>query len=254
MRRVITALAVAFAGALATVAFGSSSPAHPTGVGVAKLGLGTVTGSPAGIECGTVCQVFLSEGEVVTLTAAPDPGQAFVGWTGCEPATQLKCSLEIVDLHCVVAEFTGGGHTASANCSAVPPPPTPPTPDHPPPGSRCTRSGTAGDDVLRGSSRSDVICGRGGNDTIYGGAGHDLVLGGSGNDRLYGQTGRDYLAGGPGNDVVTGGGAEDELLGGRGADALRARDGITDVVQGGVGRDRARLDSFDIRSGVEARL
>jgi hypothetical protein len=254
VRGVITAFAVAFAGALAAVALGGSSPAHPTGVGVAKLGLGTVTSSPEGISCGLVCQNLFFEGEVVTLTATPGPGQSFVRWTGCEPATQPICSLEIDDLECVIVEFSGGGHTPAPNCTAVSPPPSRPAPDHPAPGSRCTISGTAASDVLRGTSRSDVICGRGGNDTIYAGAGHDLVVGGNGNDRLYGQTGRDYLTGGPGNDVVSGGGADDELRGGRGADILAARDGITDVIYGGVGRDRARMDAFDIRASIETRL
>ena len=238
----------------ATVAFGGSSPAHPSGVGVAKLGLGTVTSTPAGISCGTECQALFFEGDVVTLTATPASGQSFVRWTGCEPATQPTCSLEIVDLECVVAEFSGGGHTPAPNCTALPSPPTLPTPDHPRPGSRCTVSGGAGNDVLRGTSRSDVICGRGGNDTIYAGAGHDLVVGGNGNDRLYGRTGRDYLTGGPGNDLLSAGGSEDELLGGRGRDVLTARDRITDVVNGGLGRDRGRLDSFDIQSGIEGRF
>jgi hypothetical protein len=246
--------ALSFAGALATVASGGSAPAHPTGVGVARLGLGTVTSVPAGISCGTACQALFFEGDVVTLTATPASGQAFVRWTGCEPATQVTCSLEIDDLECVVVEFTGGGHTPAPNCSAVAPPPTLPAPDHPAPGSRCAISGTAAGDVLRGTARDDVICGRGGSDTIYGRGGHDLVVGGNGNDKLFGQAGRDYLVGGAGNDVVIGGGADDELLGGRGADVLAARDGLTDVIYGGVGRDRARMDAFDIRSSVEARF
>jgi hypothetical protein len=209
---------------------------------------------PPGISCGTECQALFFEGDIVTLTATPAPGQSFVRWRGCEPVGQPTCSLEIVDLECVVVEFTGGGHTPAPNCSAFHPPPTPPTPDHPPPGSRCTISGSAAANVLRGTSGNDVICGKGGNDTIYAGAGHDLVVGGYGYDKLFGHTGRDYLASGPGNDTVSGGGGPDELLGGRGRDVLRARDGVTDVAYGGLGRDRARLDAFDIRRGIEARF
>jgi hypothetical protein len=53
---------------------------------------------------------------------------------------------------------------------------------------------------------------------------------------------------------VSGGGGPDELLGGRGADVLSARDGVTDVISGGFGRDRARLDAFDIRASIETRF
>lgn len=253
MRPKVVALTVALAGVLPTVAVGASGPAHPSGIGVARLGLGTVVSSPAGISCGAVCQIGFFEGEVVTLTAMPDPGQSFVRWTGCQPTTEPRCSIEVWDLECVIVEFTGGGHRAAPNCTALSQP-TPPTPDHPPPGSRCTISGTPGRDVLRGTARSDVVCGRGGDDTLHAGTGHDLVVGGSGDDRAYGGNGRDYVVGGPGNDAVSGGRAEDELLGGSGRDVLTARDGSTDVIRGGLGRDRARVDEFDIWRSVEARL
>ncbi len=51
---------------------------------VSKDGTGNGTGSstPAGINCGTVCQANFAEGTVVTLTATPDTGFTFVGWAG----------------------------------------------------------------------------------------------------------------------------------------------------------------------------
>jgi hypothetical protein len=129
-----------------------------------------------------------------------------------------------------------------------------PASDHPPLGSRCTIVGTAGANVLRGTSGDDVICGRAGNDTIYGGAGHDLILGGYGNDRLYGQEGREYLVGGPGSDTLSGGRLDDELFGGLGADVLFARDRVGELVHGGRGRDRARVDRGDALRSVERRF
>ena len=45
-------------------------------------GSGTVTSSPAGIDCGTDCTETYTEGAVVTLSAIPDAGSYFTGWTG----------------------------------------------------------------------------------------------------------------------------------------------------------------------------
>jgi len=48
----------------------------------AGTGSGTVTSSPAAINCGATCSAMLSLGTVVTLTAAPSAGSAFTGWSG----------------------------------------------------------------------------------------------------------------------------------------------------------------------------
>ena len=48
-----------------------------------EIGTGTVTSSPAGINCGTggqICQFDFVSGAQVTLTAAPDSGSFFDGW------------------------------------------------------------------------------------------------------------------------------------------------------------------------------
>jgi len=45
-------------------------------------GAGTVTSSPAGIDCGADCSGDYDKGTVVTLTAAPDTGSIFTGWSG----------------------------------------------------------------------------------------------------------------------------------------------------------------------------
>ncbi len=51
---------------------------------VAKTGSGdgTVTSSPAGINCGATCQASFSSSTSVTLTAAADPGSSFAGFSG----------------------------------------------------------------------------------------------------------------------------------------------------------------------------
>ncbi|MFN3480867.1 MAG: SBBP repeat-containing protein, partial [Thermodesulfovibrionales bacterium] len=45
-------------------------------------GSGTVTSSPAGINCGTDCSEPYASGTVVTLTATPNAGSTFAGWSG----------------------------------------------------------------------------------------------------------------------------------------------------------------------------
>ena len=45
-------------------------------------GSGTVTSSPAGIECGATCSNRFDAGTTVTLNAAPAAGSSFAGWSG----------------------------------------------------------------------------------------------------------------------------------------------------------------------------
>jgi hypothetical protein len=89
---------------------------------------------------------------------------------------------------------------------------------------RCTIVGTNGPDLLVGTRRRDVICGLGGSDQLVGAGGDDILVGGPGGDYLRPGAGRDRILGGAGNDFV------------------EARDGSADVVIGGPGRDRGRLD------------
>jgi hypothetical protein len=95
--------------------------------------------------------------------------------------------------------------------------------------------GTAGPDLLVGTSGNDVIYGLGGADRIDGGGGHDVIYGGNGPDRL---------SGGRGNDVLVGGWDRDVLRGNAGNDTLRGRDGIPDTMFGGRGIDRVRYDRW----------
>jgi hypothetical protein len=45
-------------------------------------GSGNVTSNPAGINCGSECNKQYAKGTSVTLTAAPDQGSTFTGWSG----------------------------------------------------------------------------------------------------------------------------------------------------------------------------
>ncbi|MDQ3867215.1 MAG: Ig-like domain-containing protein [Actinomycetota bacterium] len=100
----------------------------------------------------------------------------------------------------------------------------------------------AGDDVVRAGGGNDVVDGDLGNDFLAGELGSDRLAGGPGADRLVGQLGADRLAGGPGADRLVGGVGHDVLLGRAGRDRLDALDRLRDVVDGGPGRDTARVD------------
>jgi hypothetical protein len=95
------------------------------------------------------------------------------------------------------------------------------------------------------------INGTGGPNTLIGTAGDDRLCGLGGNDVLWGLGGNDALSGGLGADRLVGGGGRDSLRAGPGSDTLVARDGTRDLVDGGTGRDRARVDRIDIRRSIE---
>lgn len=57
-------------------------------------GLGTVTSSPAGITCGTMCTKTFPPG-MVLLTAAPPAGSSFEGWGDACSGTGADCTVTI---------------------------------------------------------------------------------------------------------------------------------------------------------------
>jgi hypothetical protein len=86
---------------------------------VTKVGSGSVTSAPAGIDCGTTCSRPVAPGTTVTLTAVPDAGSIFAGWSGACAGTAT----------CAVTVNTATGVTATFK---VGPPSTPPaTPGYP---------------------------------------------------------------------------------------------------------------------------
>jgi len=61
---------------------------------VSKTGNGTVTSTPAGINCGTGCSFNFVGGTAVSLKATPDAGYAFAGWSGgCTGTADCKITL-----------------------------------------------------------------------------------------------------------------------------------------------------------------
>ncbi len=91
----------------------SISTAQPSLLlGVAKngSGKGTVTSSPAGIDCGNDCAASYLSFTKVTLAATPENGSSFEGWGGaCEEAAGNTCELTMLDDENVTATFGKAG-------------------------------------------------------------------------------------------------------------------------------------------------
>lgn len=99
----------------------------------------------------------------------------------------------------------------------------------------CIRaSNAAANNRLVGTIANDTMCGGGGRDTLNGLRGNDRLFGGSGADTLTGNAGKDRFFGGAGNDTFF------------------SRDGFRDVLNGGTGFDRARVNASDSRRSIEA--
>jgi hypothetical protein len=69
-------------------------------------GTGRVTSAPVGVSCGTDCNEAYISGTSVTLTAKPDPGSTFTGWSGNVDCPGIGPCTVIMNQHReVVAEF-----------------------------------------------------------------------------------------------------------------------------------------------------
>ena len=78
---------------------------------VSKTGNGSLSSTPAGIDCGSTCSADVVNGSTVTLAAQPDPGWSFGGWSGACTGTG-PCTVTMDAAKSVSADF-------------LPPPPTP---------------------------------------------------------------------------------------------------------------------------------
>jgi hypothetical protein len=79
-------------------------------------GSGTVTSSPAGINCGATCSHRYAHGTLITLSATPSAGSSFTGWSGGGCSGTGTCQVTTNADTAVTATFT------------LNPPPPPPTP------------------------------------------------------------------------------------------------------------------------------
>ena len=95
------------AGAAAVAAYRPTQPREfPLTVTRSGLGAGTVTSSPGGIDCGSTCSASYADGTAVTLTAAPESGSAFTGWSGNCTGTSPTCALSMNAAKSTSASFS----------------------------------------------------------------------------------------------------------------------------------------------------
>ena len=74
-------------------------------VGRTGNGSGQVTSDPGGIDCGSSCEAFFQSDDAIELTAAPDSGSTFVGWSGEECSGAGTCTVTMRGAQSVVAKF-----------------------------------------------------------------------------------------------------------------------------------------------------
>ncbi|MBE7447929.1 MAG: hypothetical protein HS111_03260 [Kofleriaceae bacterium] len=68
-------------------------------------GSGTIESSPAGITCGTDCAESYGYATAVTLTATPDAGSTFTGWSGGGCSGTAACVVSVTAATTVTATF-----------------------------------------------------------------------------------------------------------------------------------------------------
>jgi hypothetical protein len=85
----------------------------------AGTGTGTVTSTPAGINCGTDCTETYSAGTAVTLAATPASGSKFDGWSGGGCTGTSTCTLLGNAPVLVTATFSQLSATAPSNTSGA---------------------------------------------------------------------------------------------------------------------------------------
>lgn len=69
-------------------------------------GTGTITSSPAGINCGITCSATYAPSTLITLTATPATGSTFGGWLGACTGTATSCTVTLSQSRSVNATFS----------------------------------------------------------------------------------------------------------------------------------------------------
>lgn len=79
--------------------------AKSASLSISHSGNGTITSTPAGIDCGMVCSAEFADGVTVSFFAQPQPGFAFAGWSGDCSSTEKTCVVAMNGNKTVSASF-----------------------------------------------------------------------------------------------------------------------------------------------------
>jgi RHS repeat-associated protein len=89
--------------------------AYDLTVAKSGTGLGTVTSSPAGIDCGNTCTARFKANARVILTATAAAGSTFQGWAGACAGTANTCKVTMKQAKTVIADFAAILETLSVS-------------------------------------------------------------------------------------------------------------------------------------------
>ncbi len=90
-------------------------------VKLSGTGAGSVTSSPAGLNCGATCATSAPTGTMLTLSATPSAGSAFAGWSGaCSGSGSCQVTASGVDD--VTATFSASGSPSGWQQKRLPAP------------------------------------------------------------------------------------------------------------------------------------
>jgi hypothetical protein len=118
---------------------------------VSESGRGTVTSSPAGINCGSTCNASFAVGTQITLTATAAGGSSFTGWGGaCSGAG--ACTITMNSDQSVTASFSSNNYTLSVSLVGSPGGKVTSSPSGIDCGSTCSASFAAGSKVTLAAS------------------------------------------------------------------------------------------------------
>ena len=136
----------------------------PVAVSISTAGVapGIVVSSPGGINCGGACAYGFASSETVTLTAVPQSGTDFGGWSGACSTLSTTCTISVSSAASATANFVavGAAPTASPTPSSSATPTASATPTvsaTPTASSSPTASGTATASAAPSSTSTPVV-------------------------------------------------------------------------------------------------
>jgi hypothetical protein len=99
----------------------ATTPTSTATLTVTRVGNGTVTSSPAGINCPTDCSEAYVTGTIVTLSAIPSLGSVFSGWSGGGCNGAGSCIFNVNVATTVTATFSNTSTTSTPTVNSITP-------------------------------------------------------------------------------------------------------------------------------------